>query len=81
MIEHGIYTISYAHLYTCFLKKVDIINAGDKIGITGNTGRSTGDHLHLTVRCENKLINPITIINPIKNYILFTNKKVEDYFL
>ncbi len=40
----------YAHLDKTFVKKGDSVLVGDKIGLTGNTGFSTGPHLHFEVR-------------------------------
>lgn len=39
----------YAHLNKILVKKGDKIKQGDVIGLSGNTGKSTGPHLHLTL--------------------------------
>ncbi|MCL2814444.1 MAG: peptidoglycan DD-metalloendopeptidase family protein, partial [Oscillospiraceae bacterium] len=46
--------IYYGHLSEQSVKKGDNVRAGDIIGKTGNTGNSTGPHLHFEVRDENK---------------------------
>lgn len=69
-LQHGEYTISYCHLSQIWLKKNDRIRPGDIVGITGSTGRSTGEHLHITTRRNGKYINPyflIQYINEVKD--------------
>ena len=58
-IKHanGIST-DYAHLGKILVKTGDEVKRGDKIGIQGSTGRSTGQHLHLEVRVDNKRVDP-----------------------
>jgi murein DD-endopeptidase MepM/ murein hydrolase activator NlpD len=42
--------VSYCHLDKISVSNGDIVNAGTKLGVSGNTGNSTGPHLHLTVK-------------------------------
>jgi murein DD-endopeptidase MepM/ murein hydrolase activator NlpD len=49
-------------LHRIAVKKGDIVNRGDIIGYVGNTGRSTGPHLHYEVRRHNKPVNPLAFI-------------------
>ena len=43
------YFTGYAHLSKQLVKKGDKVKQGDVIGLSGNTGKSTGPHLHLTM--------------------------------
>jgi len=52
------YITRYAHLSELFVKEGDVIKKGQVIGYSGNTGRSTGPHLHFEVRCMNVILNP-----------------------
>lgn len=56
-LRHGNYTISYCHLSTIIVTKGIFVKAGTPIAITGNSGRSTAPHLHLTVKYKRKAIN------------------------
>ncbi|MCX5872100.1 MAG: LysM peptidoglycan-binding domain-containing M23 family metallopeptidase [Deltaproteobacteria bacterium] len=60
LIEHGkgAYTY-YAHLSGILVKPSQLIRRGQKIALVGNTGRSTGPHLHLEVRVANQMYNPL----------------------
>ncbi|GHT53661.1 peptidase M23 [Bacteroidia bacterium] len=69
IIEHGEFTVTYGHLYTSIGSKGDYVGAGTKIGITGNTGRSTGEHLHLGIKHKRKNIDPMPLIRYIEKYI------------
>ena len=57
-LQHGDYTVSYCHLSKIYVYMNKTILPGDIVGITGNTGRSTGEHLHLTTRYKNEYFNP-----------------------
>ncbi len=65
LLNHGdgVYT-QYAHLKKIVVKKGQRVNKGEKIALVGNTGRSTGPHLHLEVRVRNQLYNPLPHIAP-----------------
>jgi murein DD-endopeptidase MepM/ murein hydrolase activator NlpD len=59
VIRHpnGIETL-YAHLTKQLVGENDVVMAGDPIGLGGNTGRSTGTHLHFETRLLGKALNP-----------------------
>lgn len=57
-LRHGDFSVSYCHLSECRVKKGDCVRPGDVVGVCGSTGRSTGPHLHLTVRMGRRHINP-----------------------
>ena len=60
VIDHGFsYKTLYAHMDKILAKKGQKIKRGDVIGYLGNTGLSTGPHLHYEVRKNNKPIDPI----------------------
>ena len=61
-VRTGDYTISYCHLSQQLVKENEIVNAGTNIAISGNTGASTGPHLHLTTKKDGQAINPTIIL-------------------
>ena len=60
--QNGLETL-YAHLSARKVKEGDHVEAGAIIGLGGNTGRSTGSHLHFECRYQGEPIDPNTIIN------------------
>lgn len=61
------YRCHYMHLNERYVSVGDVVNYGDVIGTVGNTGNSTGPHLHLGVENEDhKWINPIFVVS---NYV------------
>lgn len=52
---------SFAHLNKSFVSAGDSVSAGDVIGETGNTGPSTGAHLHFGVREGGRWIDPMSL--------------------
>ncbi|SDE52302.1 Murein DD-endopeptidase MepM and murein hydrolase activator NlpD, contain LysM domain [Salipiger thiooxidans] len=59
--EFGIET-RYAHMSKIRVKVGQRVSRGDQVGDMGNTGRSTGTHLHYEVRVGGKAVNPMTYI-------------------
>lgn len=64
-LQHDGFTVSYCHLSRVSASKGQIVKAGDVIGITGNTGRSTGEHLHITIRYKGEYVDPRIIFEHI----------------
>lgn len=59
--DFGIET-RYGHLSKIRVNVGDRVSLGDRIGDMGNTGRSTGTHLHYEVRLSGTAVNPMTYI-------------------
>ena len=59
--EFGIET-RYAHLAKIRVKEGQRVSRGELIGDMGNSGRSTGTHLHYEVRVNGRAVNPMTFI-------------------
>ncbi|MEO0371675.1 MAG: M23 family metallopeptidase [Pseudomonadota bacterium] len=64
--EFGIET-RYAHLSRIRVREGQRVSRGDRIGDMGNTGRSTGTHLHYEIRVGKKAINPMIYIKAARN--------------
>jgi len=63
VIDHGEGLFSlYAHLSQVLTEEGHELQTGDIIGNVGSTGRSTGDHLHLTVRLLNERVDPLSLL-------------------
>ncbi len=59
-IDHGFgYVTYYAHMSKILTKRGSQVKRGDIIGEVGNTGRSTGPHLHYEVRINGEPKNPV----------------------
>ena len=61
IVENGDYKTYYAHLSSIPVSVGDSVAAGTTIGLSGNTGNSTGPHLHYEIRKNNVPINPTSV--------------------
>ena len=66
-VQTANYTISYCHLSQQYAKINDYVVAGTPLGLTGNTGASTGEHLHLTTKKDGKAFNPVILLNLVQS--------------
>ena len=53
----------YGHLSKVLVKAGQTVSQGQKIALSGNTGRSTGPHLHFEIRIGGQAVNPIKYLN------------------
>lgn len=49
----------YAHLYSSSVAVGDHVAEGQRIGLSGNSGNSTGPHLHFEVRYDGEIVHPL----------------------
>ena len=57
------YSTVYGHLDKMLVKKGQVVRQGDKIGTVGNTGRSTGPHLHFEIHRYRRIIDPLKLLH------------------
>ncbi len=64
VVDHGEGLVSlYAHLGKVMVEEGDIVESGTVLAEVGLTGRTTGYHLHLEVKSNNKALNPIGFLS------------------
>ncbi len=64
VIRHSYgYSTKYAHMDKVFIKEGDTVTQGQKIGTMGNTGLSTGQHLHFEVRIGSQVVDPLRFLD------------------
>jgi len=66
-LQHGRYTVSYCHLSKILVVRGTLVQPRDVVGITGSTGRSTGEHLHITCKMDGKSVNPSVMLDNIRS--------------
>lgn len=74
VVDHGFgYTTRYAHLHDIHVKKGQKLKRGEVLGTLGNTGKSTGPHLHYEIRKDERAVNP--------HYFFYENLNSQEYEL
>jgi murein DD-endopeptidase MepM/ murein hydrolase activator NlpD len=64
-IDHGDgYVTRYGHLSAVKVRASDVVSQGQLIGLGGNTGYSTGPHLHFELRREGAVQDPMLFLGP-----------------
>jgi murein DD-endopeptidase MepM/ murein hydrolase activator NlpD len=63
VVDHGHGMVTrYGHLEKVMVKRGTSVTRGDTIGLMGNTGRSTGPHVHYEVHLNGIPVNPVKYI-------------------
>ena len=62
-VQTGDLVVLYAHCSKIDVKEGQEINQGDKIGEVGDTGNTTGPHLHFEILIHDRLVDPEKIVN------------------
>lgn len=58
-VDHGFHLVSlYGHLSRITVREGERVERGQRLGLMGSTGRSTGSHLHYEVRLNGRSVNP-----------------------
>jgi len=86
VIKHGRkYTTRFLHLSKIYVRKGQRLKMGDLIGKTGNTGRSTGAHLHYEFHVYGRPVNAMKVNLPLSKEVPKKQKKIfnkrRDFFL
>lgn len=69
-LNHGYgFNTLYGHLQAFAVKKNQFVARGDLVGYMGNTGKSTGPHLHYEIRKNNKACDPLEYIYPVTPFM------------
>ena len=69
VLNHGNIECLYGHLSDIGVDAGEVVQAGDVVAISGNTGRSTGPHLHVKMTYMGQRVDPLVFIEYIKDYI------------
>lgn len=81
-VEHAWgFSTRYAHLSRLSVRPGDEVAVGQQVGLLGNTGRSTGPHLHYEVRFRGRAINPVTeqVLRTARQNTVFPSTQVAQF--
>ncbi|MDR2475426.1 MAG: peptidoglycan DD-metalloendopeptidase family protein [Bacteroidales bacterium] len=82
--HHNGFETIYGHLSDFLVTEGNEIEVGQPIALGGNTGRSTGPHLHFEVRILGKAINPVDVfdfeneVTHVDNYVFSPQKLAQE---
>jgi murein DD-endopeptidase len=77
-IQHGSHYITrYLHLRRILVRRGQSVQRGERIALSGNSGRSTGPHLHYELHINGRPVNPLTADIPMASSV--SNKKMEQF--
>ena len=76
ILDHGIMECLYGHLSAIIVEEGEIIPAGSVVAISGNTGKSTGPHLHIRLRKNGKSVDPKPFITFLNDYITRLQERI-----
>jgi murein DD-endopeptidase MepM/ murein hydrolase activator NlpD len=63
IVDHGLGVFSYyCHFSKLLVKRGDLVRKGDQMALVGSTGRSTGPHLHWSLRLLDSRIDPFSLV-------------------
>lgn len=68
------YEITYAHLKGYNAETGDLVKQGEVIAYTGNTGLSTGPHLHYGIKIRDEYIDPYKLVD-----LPYTDEVIDEY--
>lgn len=66
---HGEVELIYGHLSRLLVSIGDTVMVGQPIGITGATGRVTGEHLHFSVKFNGKFLDPLKFLRRLRELL------------
>lgn len=80
VIQHKYgFDTKYGHLQNVYVKEGQVVKQGDVIGTMGNSGLSSGPHLHYEVRIGSQVLDPAKFINMTDNAYEVIKGTIEEY--
>lgn len=66
-IDHGTVQSVYGHLSFIMVRRHQTVDVTELIGVTGSSGRVTGEHLHFSIKTADDYIHPLHFLKGLKN--------------